>query len=524
MTRLLGLLRENTNAAAVPFADVAAHGGMQKRNRRRWVGAVRPRLVGDRSGGSTLFGVNRGVDPVLLRGRRPSPLVGVAATVVLVAVCTALVYPLKHLTTVSSLGVVYLLGVVLVSAFWGLWFGVAMSVLSAAAFNFFHLPPVGRFTIADSRNWVALGAFLVVAVATSSVSDLARARAVEAERRRAEADLTAEIAQALLARAGVEDALTPIGRRLAAVFGLPWASISLLEQGGDERRDAIALGVDGRRLGTLIVPSGLRPSMSARLRERVVPALAAVLDVALERERLIAETVETEALRRSDSVKTAVLRTVSHDLRSPVTAMVTAGAAVQAPEVTAAERKELGVMVVEEGARLSRLIENLLDLSRLEAHAAAPEWAECSVEEVVDAALGAQSAHTVFDVRIEPELRSVRADFDQIERALANLLENAGRYANGGPVIVRARQAGRRVMIRVIDRGPGIPVAEQERIFEPFYRGPARTSELHQGSGLGLAIAKGFVEANGGRITVESTPGQGTSFVVELPTAQNGAD
>ena len=151
------------------------------------------------------------------------------------------------------------------------------------------------------------GAFLVVAVATSSVSELARARAVEAERRRAEADLTAEMAQVLLARAGVEDALPPIGRRLAAVFGLPWASISLLEQGGDARRDALPLSVGGRRLGTLVVPSGLRPSVSARLRERVVPALAAVLDVALERERLVAERVETEALRRSDAVKTAVL-------------------------------------------------------------------------------------------------------------------------------------------------------------------------------------------------------------------------
>ena len=479
---------------------------------------------GGLGGEATLFGMSRGVDPVLLRGRRPPAVAGVTATVLLVAVCTALVYPLKHLTTVSSLGVVYLLGVVIVSAFWGLWFGVGMSVLSAAAFNFFHLPPLGRFTIADSRNWVALGAFLVVAVATSSVSELARARAVEAERRRAEADLTAEMARVLLARAGVEDALAPIGRRLAAVFGLPWASITLLEQGGDARRDAFPLSVGERRLGTLMVPSGLRPSVAARLLERVVPALAAVLDVALERERLVAEAVETEALRRSDAVKTAVLRTVSHDLRSPVTAMVAAGAAVRAPEVTVAERDELGGLVVEEGARLSRLIDDLLDLSKLEAQSAAPQLAECSVEEVVDAALAAQPSDSVFDVRIEPELRSVRADFVQIERALANLLENASRYSNGGPVIVRARQAGGRAVIRVIDRGPGIPVAEQERIFEPFYRGPARPGEAHTGSGLGLAIAKGFIEANGGRVTVESTPGQGTSFVVELPIAQNGAD
>ena len=482
-----------------------------------------PRRVRDRVV-VTLSGMSRGVDPGLLGGRRPPAMAGVAATVVLVAVCTALVYPLKHLTTVSSLGVVYLLGVVVVSAFWGSWFGIGMSVLSAAAFNFFHLPPIGRFTIADSRNWVALGAFLVVAVATSSVSELARASAVEAERRRAEADLTAEMAQVLLARAGVQDALAPIGRRLAAVFGVPWASISLRELNGDARRDAIRLSVGDRRLGTLVVPSRLHPSVAARLRERVVPALAAVLDMALERERLEAEAVDTEALRRSDAVKTAVLRTVSHDLRSPVTAMIAAGAAVRAPEVTVAERDELGGLVVEEGARLSRLIEDLLDLSKLEAHAAAPQFAECSVEEVVDAALAAQPSDSEFDVRIEPDLRLVRADFVQVERALANLLENAVRYSHGGPVIVRARQAGGRALIRVIDRGPGIPVAEQERIFEPFYRGRARTGEAHTGSGLGLAIAKGFIETNGGRIAVESVPGQGSSFVVELPLVQNGAD
>jgi two-component system sensor histidine kinase KdpD len=463
--------------------------------------------------------VRSGVNPMLLRGRRPSLLVGVIVTVVLVGVCTGLVFPLKRLTTVSSLGVVYLLGVVIVSAYWGLWFGVAMSVLSAAAFNFFHLPPVGRFTIADSRNWVALGGFLVVAVATSTVGELARARAAEAERRRAEADLTAEMAQVLLARAGVKDALAPIGRRLADVFGLAWVSISLGEQGGDARREAIPLLADGRRVGTLLIPAGLRPNVTARLRERLVPALAVALELALERERLVAETVETEALRRSDAVKTAVLRTVSHDLRSPLTAMVAAGAAVRAPEVTLAERDELGGLVVEEGARLSRLIENLLDLSRLEAQAAAPQPVECSVEEVIDAALAAQPSDAVFDVRIDAALGSVRADFVQVERALANLLENATRHSNGTPVIVRARAAGGRAVIRVVDRGPGIPAVEQERIFQPFYRAPGGADEAHAGSGLGLAIAKGFIEINGGRIAVESAPGQGTSFVVELPLA-----
>src|ERR1700756_2948640 len=128
------------------------------------------------------------VEPALLRGRRPPLLAGVLVTVVLAALWTVAGYPLKQIPTVSSLGVVYLLGVVVVATFWGLWLGIAMAILSAAAFNFFHLPPVDRFTISDSRNWVALGAFVVAALASSTVSEVARVRAVEANRRRVEAD------------------------------------------------------------------------------------------------------------------------------------------------------------------------------------------------------------------------------------------------------------------------------------------------------------------------------------------------
>ncbi|MHB1836385.1 MAG: DUF4118 domain-containing protein, partial [Solirubrobacteraceae bacterium] len=145
----------------------------------------------------------RGLDSILLRGRRPGVATGAVAMLVLLVVCTLLIYPLAHITRVSSLGVVYLLGVVVISTFWGLWLGMAMSVLSAAAFNFFHIPPVGRFTIADTRNWVALATFVVAAAAVSSVSELARHRFEESVRRRAEADLTAEMAQLLLAQAGV---------------------------------------------------------------------------------------------------------------------------------------------------------------------------------------------------------------------------------------------------------------------------------------------------------------------------------
>jgi two-component system sensor histidine kinase KdpD len=460
------------------------------------------------------------LNALLSGGNRPPITAGVIAAVALVAVCTGIVYPLKQVTTVSSLGVVYLLGVVVVSAFWGLWLGVATSLLSAAAFNFFHLPPVGQFTIADGRNWVALGAFFVAALATSWVSELARHRAAEAERRRAEADLTAEMARLVLPRASLADALGLIGRRLAVVFELPWATITLGEVSGERRRLAIPLAVAERRLGTLVIPAGMPDGVVRRLSERAVPPLSAVLELALEREALVAEAVQTEGLRRSEAVKTAVLRAVSHDLRSPVTAMVTAGAAVRAPSLSDAERDELGKLVVDEGTRLGRLIDDLLDLSKLEAHAAAPRLAECSVEEVIDAALAAQPPDAKFRVLIDPKLPPVRADFAQIERVVANLAENATRYSTGEPVTIRALPVGERAIIRVIDRGPGIRRAEWDRIFEPFYQS-AVAADAHAGSGLGLAIAKGFVEANGGSIWVESTPGQGSAFVVELPATRD---
>lgn len=470
-------------------------------------------------GGYTLAVVFARLNVLLSGGNRPPIMAGVIAAVALVAACTGIVYPLKQVTTVSSLGVVYLLGVVVVSAFWGLWLGVATSLLSAAAFNFFHLPPVGQFTIADGRNWVALGAFFVAALATSWVSELARHRAAEADRRRAEADLTAEIARLVMPHAAVADALGLIGRRLAAVFELPWATITLAEVSGEPRRLAIPLAVGERRLGTLVIPARMPEDVVTRLRERAVPPLSAVLELALEREALMAEAVHTEGLRRSEAVKTAVLRAVSHDLRSPVTAMVTAGAAVRAPGLSDAERDELGRLVVDEGSRLGRLIDDLLDLSKLEAHAAATRLAECSVEEVIDAALAVQPLDAEFRVLIDPKLSTVRADFAQIERVLANLLENATRYSNGEPVTIRAVPAGDRAIVRVIDRGPGIPRAEWDRIFEPFYQS-AIAADAHAGSGLGLAIAKGFVEANAGSIRVESTPGQGSAFVVELPATR----
>jgi two-component system, OmpR family, sensor histidine kinase KdpD len=459
--------------------------------------------------------------PFLLRTQRPSTAAGIAAAVGAVAAATALVYPLKTIAPALSLGLVYLPAVLLVSAYWGLGLGLLTSLVSAAAFNFFHIPPVGHFTIADGRNWVALGAFFTVAAVTSTVAELARTRAIEAESRRREADLAANLARELLAGAATPEALGTTARRVAEVLNLASAAIELGPVGGGERRLAFALR-DGQRrqIATLLVPADLDHDARERLRTQIVPALEALIAIALQRDRLQAEAVATEALRRSDDVKTAVLRAVSHDLRTPLTGIVAAGHALGARSVTDEERDELSAAVVTEGERLSSLVDKLLDLSRLQAGRAEPRRRWTSLEDVLLAArdgVAPDSGRIVLT--LEPDLPAVHADAAQLERAFANLLENARRYSGENPVSVVARESGSQVVVRVADRGPGIPAAEQARIFEPFYRGSGNGQRPWTGSGLGLAIAKGFVEANGGRIAVESLPGQGTSFVVALPTS-----
>ena len=449
-----------------------------------------------------------------LRQQPPAAWVGILTAALLITVVTLVVLPLRNHAPAASLGVAYLLVVLVVSVLWPVWVGLLTAAACAIAFNFFHLPPTGTFAIHDSGNVTALIAFLVVATAVIAVAQLAQRRALEAERRRAETDLAAQAARVLLGEGDLEEGLALVSERLAAALALPSAAVVVgPAPDPDPRREAFALG----DAGWLVVPADLAPALRAQLRERIAPALAPVLAAALERARLEGEVVETAALRQSDVAKTAVLLAVSHDLRSPLTAIVTAGEALRSPALDAGERAELAEVVVSEGSRLSRLIDKLLDLSRLQAGTDRRRVEPISLDEVLHAA--ADEVEGRFELSVG-ELPPVRADAAQLERAFANLLENAARYSGGQPVKVRARALHNRVVVRVVDRGPGIDRAEQQRIFEPFHRGGGD----HAGAGLGLAIVRGLIEANGGRVSVESLPGQGASFVVELPVEPVAAE
>jgi two-component system sensor histidine kinase KdpD len=366
----------------------------------------------------------------------PDARLGIAAVVAVAAVGTLIVYPLKPVAPAVSLGIVYIPGVLMIATIWGLRLGLLTALLSALAFNWFHIPPVGQLTISDSRDVVAFIIFAIVAAMSSTLAGFARARAAEAERRREETD---------------------------------------------------------RALSELEVLSE-------------------------ERDRMQAEIIEAEAFRRSDELKTALLRSVSHDLRTPLTSMITTGAALGSPSATPEERRELSEAVVQQGRRLSRLVENLLDVSRLESGKAEPHREQIEVGELLEAARRSVGpGQEKVRLALDDGLPSLSVDGAQLERAFANLLENAVRHGDGNPVLVRSRQIGTQVVVRVVDQGPGIPELERKHIFEPFYStGPADSG----GIGLGLAIAKGFVEANGGEIVVESVPGQGSTFVVAFPIGE----
>jgi two-component system sensor histidine kinase KdpD len=445
--------------------------------------------------------------------RERSSLSGLLAAFLSVAAITILIYGLREFMPVVSTGVVYTLAVLLVSSYWGLWLGLLTALMSAAAWNFFHIPPTGGFTIAEGEHWLALAVFFIAAIAISGLAGAARSRAEEAETRRREADLTAEMARLLLGGAVLEDSLRVAGRQVATTFGLGSVGIELAWTDSDERRRALPLLVEGSRVGTVLVPRDTNPAVLEALQDRVLPALETLVAAARKREELETQVIETKALRRSNVVKTAVLRSVSHDLRSPLTAITAAAAGLGSETLSPEARAELTSVIELESARLSRLVDNLLDLSKLQAGAVEPHADWCSVEELVRVAVeGVPQPPGGFDIHIEPGLPLVRADAAQLERAIANVLDNATRYSAGEPVSVRARATANQLLLRVGDRGPGVAREDLERIFEPFHS-PGEGS----GTGLGLAIARGFLEANGGRIRAESLPGQGTTIVLSLP-------
>jgi two-component system sensor histidine kinase KdpD len=296
---------------------------------------------------------------------RLAPLAGSAAAVVLV---TAAIFLLRESVPVLSLGSLYVLAVLPVAILWGRFWAVLVAIASMLAFNFFFLEPVHTFRLSDRSNWLALAVYLATAIAVSELAARARQRAAEAEQREREEALLGELSVALLQGESLVDALPRIGSATGSVLGVEGARIQL----GDEAGPGIELLAGPRLIGRLALPHAEIPNPSAV--RRFLPALASLLAVGLDREELERQALAAEGLRTSDVVKTAILRAVSHDLRSPLTAIRVAAESLTSPSLQLSaddRRRQLETLRVET-RRLDRLVTNLLDFSRLEAGAARP--------------------------------------------------------------------------------------------------------------------------------------------------------
>lgn len=448
--------------------------------------------------------------------------VAAAEIVLSVAVVTGVVALLDEVAPVAGLGILYILAVLVIAVRRGQIAAIATAVVSVTALNFFFIEPRYRLTIADSHNVVALGVFLVVALVVGRLAATARAQTEEAQRRallasarEREAMILAQAASSLLAGENVATQLQRMGDGSATAG--PRAVRAGLTGAPDTQPGELSVRIPATRPGWLYG----RPEAGwdrASL-ERLAQALGRLIDLARERERLAERSAAAEATRRADATKTALLHAISHDLRSPLTAITTAASGLRQEGLPPDDHAALLEAIEAESARLARMVDDLLDLSRIEAGAVNPrtDWADLA--DAVGRAAG-QVEQRYEDHSIELDLPAdlplVRADAAQLERVFSNLLENAVKFSpDGAAVRVSGGAGGGKVTVRVTDSGPGIPTARRSEIFEPFVRGSGAT----QGSGLGLAICRGLVEANGGEISLQGPAGGGSTFAVTFPLA-----
>ncbi|HEX3337153.1 MAG TPA: ATP-binding protein, partial [Jatrophihabitans sp.] len=457
------------------------------------------------------------------RRRLTGLLVAAILLPLLTLVCTALRGRLAFSADVP----LYLLTVVITSLVGGFYPALASAVVASLVLNYYFAPPTHTFTISEPANIVAVVIFLLIAVLVSHVVDLAARRSVQAARAGAEAETLSMFAGSLLRG---EQALPTLVDRVRETFAMEAASLLRYERdtrawtkvatAGSEPPSAPADADASAELGDDLDLALRGHSLSAG-DQRVLGAFAAHLAVAY-RQQLLAEAARAAApLAESDRQRTALLNAVSHDLRTPIAAAKAAVSSLRAAEVTwtDVDRKELLGTAEDALDRLTGLVTNLLDLSRLQVGALPVVPSVVGIDDVVARALEHVPPAQPIVVDVPADLPEVRADAGLLERVIANVVQNALRYAPvGSPVRIAGSAHQGRVELRVIDRGPGITPEQAEAVFRPFQRtGDSPTNG--SGAGLGLAIARGFTEAMGGAVSAEPTPGGGATIVITLDVA-----
>ena len=439
-----------------------------------------------------------------------------------VGVASGAVAVLQSAAPPAGLGVVYLLAVLEVAVRRGQRAALIAALLGVLVLNYFFIAPRQALAIAHTQDLVELAVFLIAALVVGRLAARERLRAAEAESRarvaaarEQEAELLAAAASAILSGRDLDAQLAGVEKLIASTTGA--SRVALTADGAESPAwEGLDVRVPARSPLQLRLAAG--SSWEAEQFARLAEPLGKMIDVARARERAADQAAEIEAAQRAETARTAVLHAISHDLRSPLTAITTAGSALATGHASPAERLELIDVINGEAARLARLVDDLLDLSQIEAGAVRPRADWCDLHDIVTSAAGhLGDAHSIV-FALPGDLPLVRADAAQLRRVFSNLLENAAKFSPPDePIRVQGGVTGGRVTIRVIDRGGGIPLPERGRVFEPFFRGRTGSGS---GSGLGLAICRGFVEANGGRIVLQADAGEGTSFAVSFPTVE----
>jgi two-component system sensor histidine kinase KdpD len=412
---------------------------------------------------------------------------------------------------------------------WGYAESIFTSLAGTAVFNFFFLPPVGTFTIADPQNWVALAAFLVTAATTSQLSASVRQEAADARARRADISRLYDLSRALLmidSSDPVRDAVTRTGQVLntpqiafyehstGTVYG---DSSSVVFTPDDLRR--IAEHGEQARVGhqiALPVRLGSKVIGSLALNEKDLPdevrdSAATLLAISYERSQALNRAAAADAARRSEQFRASLIDGLAHDLKTPLTAIRTCiTRLIEIPPRTEEVRDELLSIIDQESERLRKSLTQTIELARVESGALKLTLREIQLEEFLPADVYVDAAQGLL----------AHVDAASMRRAIDQLIENARKYSPAkSDVRIEAREESGRLQIAVLDRGPGIAPEERERIFEKFYRGRDWQGKA-EGTGMGLAIARGIIEAHGGRIRAEARPGGGTAMVITLPAAR----
>ena len=442
----------------------------------------------------------------------------------------------------TTIALTLLLAILGIATEWGLLEAIVSSVAGMLSFNFFFLPPVGTFTIADPQNWVALFAFLVTAVVASQLSARVKQRALEATRRQHEMERLYELSRGLMLIDNQFAMAEQVSYRIAQVFGLPCVAVFDRKREHVYRTDPQDLFVSDSKLrdvalqGTVFHDSAARLAIlplslggepvgslaisGGAISDTALHAIGNLTAIAMERARAEETASRMKAARQNEEMKSMLLDALAHEFKTPLTSIKAAASSILDEESPA--QKELVTIIDEEADRLDSLVNETIWMARIEAGDLRLHKLPHPVANLIDTAL--EKLRILLkdrEVKIEcsPSLPEVFADVELAGLAVRQLVTNALKYSNPeSPITIRADVADRSVKISVRDSGPGIPRKELARVFERYYR-LAVTASRVPGTGMGLTIARDIVRAHGGDIGVDSEPGLGSEFFFTLPTA-----